>query len=531
MPVTLIRPPRLFSRTALTTNVPVPPLALAYLAGALRKAGFETVGIDACGEALDQCLPLDDLPFVINGLTAEQIAARVPAESLFVGVSCMFSCEWLYQKRVVEAVRRRLGDVPIVVGGEHVTADPEAVLRNCPAVSACVLGEGEDTIVEVAHALRRGTPLAEVPGLVVRAADGTAVRTGSRRRIRAVDEVPWPAWEGLPLETYLERGFGMDEYNLRAMPMLASRGCPYQCTFCSSPQMWGTTWLARDPAEVLREIEYYIDRYGIEHVEFHDLTTIIDRRWILRFTGLLIARRLGITWTMPSGTRSEALDAEVLQQLRASGCRAISYAPESGSPATLQRIKKKVQPERMLESIRAAVAARLFVKVHIIVGLPGQSPREIRESLRFILRLLWAGAHDVLVYPFSAYPGSELYAQLVASGRIDPAAPDYDRTLLGADYGDFRQGRSWSEHLSVAAVRRLAAATMLAFYAGQYALRPWRGVATLARTLAARPNTWFQRALTALFRRALGRRFVPAPSRLGLSRRSGALRVPQRADA
>jgi anaerobic magnesium-protoporphyrin IX monomethyl ester cyclase len=524
--VSLIRPPRLFSRTALTTNVPVPPLGLAYLAGALRAGGFETLAIDACGEALDQCRPLDDLPFVMNGLDADEIAARVPAESLFVGVSCMFSCEWLVQKRVIEAVRRRLPGVPIVVGGEHATADPIGVLRSCPAVTACALGEGDDTVVAIAEALVGERPLAGVAGLVLRDGDGAIVQTARRERIRAVDALSWPAWDALPLATYLDRGFGMDEYNVRSMPMLASRGCPYRCTFCSSPQMWGTTWLARDPGDVVREIRHYVERYRIEHVEFHDLTTIIDRRWILRFTEALQAADLGVTWTMPSGTRSEALDAEVLDRLKRSGCRGISYAPESGSPATLARIKKRVRPERMLQSIRAATAAGMYVKVHFIIGLPGQSLGEIWESSRFILRLLRTGVHDVLVYPFNAYPGSELYGQLVAAGRIDPTAPDYERQLLGADYADLGRLRSWSEDLSASSVRRIAALTMLCFYGGQYVLRPWRGVAMLVRTLAARPNTWFQRALTTGFRRVVRRRFVPAPS-TSVSRRHATLPAPR----
>jgi radical SAM superfamily enzyme YgiQ (UPF0313 family) len=349
------------------------------------------------------------------------------------------------------------------------------------------------------------------------------VHTARRERIRALDALTWPAWDGLPLETYLDRGFGMDEYNVRSMPMLASRGCPYRCTFCSSPQMWGTTWLARDPDDVVREIRRYIERYQIEHVEFHDLTTIVDRRWILHFTGALLAANLGITWTMPSGTRSEALDAEVLDRMRRSGCRGITYAPESGSPTTLRRIKKKVQPERMLASIRASVAAGLYTKVHLIVGLPGQTRGEIWESIRFMMRLLRAGVDDVSVFPFNAYPGSELYAQLIAAGRIDPTAPDYERRLLGADYGDLGQLQSWSEYLSASGVRRVAAVTMLAFYAGQYLLRPWRAATLLARTVSARPNTWFQRFINAGLRRLFTRRFVPAPSAVVIRRTRASL--------
>jgi len=161
--VTLIRPPRLLSPSALNTVPPVAPLTLAYLTAALRAAGIRTVAIDGCSD-VDRCTPLDDLPCVVNGLTAEEIAERVDPRSLFVGVSCMFSCEWIYQKRVIRAVRRRYPHLRIVAGGEHVTADPEYVLRDCPELSACALGEGEETIVELDHAFAHGTPLADVAG-------------------------------------------------------------------------------------------------------------------------------------------------------------------------------------------------------------------------------------------------------------------------------------------------------------------------------------------------------------------------------
>src|SRR5438445_11542423 len=139
---TLIPPPRVVARAAPHPLPPVAPLTLAYLAGALRANGVRTVSIDGCAAA-DRCTPLDDLPFVVNGLTADQIAERVDGTSLFVGVSCMFSREWIYQKRVIRAVRRQFPHLPIIAGGEHVTADPEFVLRDCPEVCACALSERE----------------------------------------------------------------------------------------------------------------------------------------------------------------------------------------------------------------------------------------------------------------------------------------------------------------------------------------------------------------------------------------------------
>jgi radical SAM superfamily enzyme YgiQ (UPF0313 family) len=506
--VTLIRPPRVLSRTALNTNNPVGPLPLACLSASLRAHGVRTVLIDGCA-AFDQCTPLDDPQFVMNGLDPEAIAERVDPSSAFVGITCMFSREWACYKLVVRAVHRRFPNLPIVLGGEHPTADPELVFRDCPEVSACALGEGDETIVELADAFASGTPLADVAGLALPSADGTLVYTRPRARITAIDAIPWPDWDDLPIETYLDRGFGMDEYLTRSMPMLASRGCPYRCTFCTNPNMYGTKWLARDPADVVAEIAHYREKYRIEHVEFFDLTTIVDRRWILRFTRLLMDADLGITWTMPSGTRSEALDAEVLAQLKASGCRGVTYAPESGSPATLRRIKKKVDPNRMLESIRAAAAAGLYIKAHVIVGLPGQTAREIWETFAFVMRLAVSGVDDLLAYPFNAYPGSELYRELVASGRIDPTAPDHDRFLLTDDYGDI-DARSWSEYFSARTVLSIAVAIMLAFFTVQFALRPWRAVRVAARLLRARPKTWLERALFGRLQRALFGRWVPA---------------------
>ena len=129
-------------------------------------------------------------------------------------------------------------------------------------------------------------------------------------------------------------------------PLMATRGCPYRCTFCSSPSMWGTNWYARDPRDVIAEIKCYLTQYRIEHLEFYDLTAVVDRRWIMEFTALLRAERLPITWRLPSGTRSEALDEEVLGAMVASGCEAIVYAPESGSPRTLARVKKRVKDRK-----------------------------------------------------------------------------------------------------------------------------------------------------------------------------------------
>ena len=126
------------------------------------------------------------------------------------------------------------------------------------------------------------------------------------------------------------------------MPILGTRGCPFQCTFCSNPGMWTQRWIARDPVALADEMELYVRKYRVTNFDFQDLTAIVKRQWIVDFCRELIARDLKITWQMPSGTRAEVFDAEVADLLYRSGCRALAFAPESGSPEILKIVRKQV---------------------------------------------------------------------------------------------------------------------------------------------------------------------------------------------
>ena len=154
------------------------------------------------------------------------------------------------------------------------------------------------------------------------------------------------------------------------MPMMASRGCPYQCTFCSNPSMWTTRWIPRDPDLLLDEMQFYQKKYGAENFDFYDLTAIVKKSWIVDFCRKIEERGLSFTWQLPSGTRTEAIDGEVASLLYRSGCRNMSYSPESGSPAVLRRIKKKIHPDSVIGSISEATKNGMNIKCNIIFGFP-----------------------------------------------------------------------------------------------------------------------------------------------------------------
>ena len=154
--------------------------------------------------------------------------------------SCWCRCDvlpgWPFTRDL--KIRRNFPQATIVAGGEHITALSEYSMQDCAAIDYCVLGEGEDTTVELVDALCGKGQLANVEGISYRQA-GKITYNKRRSRIRAIQDVPRPAWDLVPIESYLSAG-AMTGVNFgRSMPILASRGCPYQCTFCSSPAMWG----------------------------------------------------------------------------------------------------------------------------------------------------------------------------------------------------------------------------------------------------------------------------------------------------
>ncbi|MBL8688767.1 MAG: cobalamin-dependent protein [Rhodospirillaceae bacterium] len=501
MKICFVRPPSIINRVAYIGSL-TPPIGVAYLAASARAAGLDVVVIDAIGEAPLQSTPIDE-HLVLRGLAFEEIVRRIPRDADIIAISGMFSSEWTRIRPLVHMIAEHRPDAFFIGGGEHFSAAAELCLEQCPGLDAIALGEGEETLVDLARALQHSTDLSNVSGLVIRKPDAFH-RTAPRPRLRKLDEIPEPAWDLVPLENYLSNhlGYGVDRG--RSMPMLASRGCPYQCTFCSNPQMWGTRWIARNPVKVADEIERYVRTYSVSNVDFYDLTAIVKRQWIIDFCRELIRRELNITWQLPSGTRSEAIDREVAQLMYASGCRNMNYAPESGSEKTLTDIKKKVKLPRLTESLRDAVSEKVNVKINIILGLPDDRHVDVWMTLRFLVAMSWHGANDVSVGAFAPYPGSELYDRLVASGRITHS----DEYFSKLAYVDISETVSYCPQISSRWLRFYVWLGFATFYGSNYLFRPWRLVRTLRNILTNKHESRGEMALSQL----LGR-LRPAPTR------------------
>jgi len=227
MKVCFVRPPTLTTTESLGEDTAA-PIGVAYLAACLRKVGHDVTIIDALGEALDLFSSVQGMKNGLrHGLGDEDMIKMIPDDTEIIGVSTMFSQAWPYDRDLIVKIRERFTNVPIVVGGEHVTALPEYSLEDCPAIDFVLLGEAEQSLVDLVDTLEQGSDISDVQGLWFRH-EGALKKTDSRKRIREIDEIPLPAWDLIPIEAYVDANstFGVNLGD-RPMPMLASRGCPF----------------------------------------------------------------------------------------------------------------------------------------------------------------------------------------------------------------------------------------------------------------------------------------------------------------
>jgi len=473
--ITLCRPFAVLTKNSYSSPITL-PLGLAYLGGVLEKAGYKTKIIDATGEQQPVTITRSsDNLYNLQGLTSKEIIEEVDPDTFIFGISLMFSSEWFAHRTLIEDIKKKYPKIIIVAGGEHSSAIPEYVLRDCPSIDYVIGGEGEFSMLEFSYNMFNGKSVDGIPGIYFINKENKFVDNGSSKRIEHIDKLPRPAWHLLKPQNYFTNFFtiGLSKGKLRNMPILATRGCPYQCTFCSSPSMWTTRYIMRDPKEIVDEIEWLIKEYQANDFEFFDLTAIIKKNWILKFCNELKTRGINnITWQLPVGTRSEALDEETLKAIYDSGCAFICYAPESGSEKSLNIIKKRIKLDRLIKSIKTAVKVGHTVKLNFILGFPHETLKDCLKSVFFgIYCALRFGVSDVMYSMFSPYPGSELFEKLKKENKLK-VDDNYFKKLMV--YQDMTQPHTYCNHVSGRMISFLRFIGFSFSYVAIYVTRPTR---------------------------------------------------------
>lgn len=381
-------------------------LGVASLAAYLRSHGLRVAILD-CG---------------LEHLSVEEAATTIQCmRPRWAGVAVQFlSAHLLGAIALARAIRDTGFTAPLLAGGHTATLLAEPLLTQAPEIDAVVLGEGEETMLDVASRLAAGDRWQDADGLAYRDGDGTMRANRPRALIAELDRLPFAARDYIT-STY--------SYRLGTASITSSRGCPFDCSFCSVGTFFGRNaggrrWRGRSPEHIVDEIEEIAGRYGIHHFSFPDDNFLgFGRRdqedRIARFGEELRRRRLEIRFAIT--LRADSVWEEPLRDLKALGLNTVFIGIESGSQAALDRFNKKITVERNREALAVLRTLGLRCTASYITFDPDTRFSEIDETIRFVRETVWPGMgmNPTAFYnSLMPYPGTPARRELERRGML-----------------------------------------------------------------------------------------------------------------
>jgi len=348
-----------------------PPLGIAFLASALEQKGYEVEIIDANAENLDMTR------------LAQRLKSSRPD---FAGISCNYSPPHNPPRQIARMIKRELG-IPVSAGGNHATALAEYLLKQEENIDFITRGEGETVVPDLLSALENHTPLEDVKGLTFRR-EGRIVHNPNQPLVADLNSLPLPAYHLLPMEKYAR-------YNI-----IASRGCPFICSYCASNVIFQRKVRYRSPEKVIEEIELLLKNYGNKRFWFSDDTFISNPKYTGRLTRLMLDKKLPIQWSCL--TRVDIVTPELLEQMKQAGCDYLSYGIESGSPEILEKMGKKITLPQIIETLRLTRETGIRQYGFFILGYPGETKQTIMDSFKLLSQVRLDGAAFNVLIPLPA---------------------------------------------------------------------------------------------------------------------------------
>lgn len=374
----------------------LPQLGLCALAGYLIKNGYKDIRII---DATAMRIGINDI--------VKDIVSEIPD---LVGIYCNTTNYYSVSKLSSE-IKKIRNEQKIVIGGPHPTFLPLDTLKET-AADYCVVGEGEETLLELAqHIDNNSDELDKINGLAYKAADNRVVINKPRSRIDDLDSLPFPAVNLLPpLSKYK---FYLLQYKRTPyMTLVTSRGCPYNCVFCETP--FGKVVRYHSPQYVVDYIEYLMKQFGVKELCFVDDTFTLDEKRIAEICDLIQKKNLDISWY--AATRANMKDKSIFQKMRKAGCWICAIGVESGDPGILRLIGKGISLDEVKSTCDTVLRTGLILKTFFILGNPGETLDTIERTISFAKSLK---SHYPVFSLMTPFPGAKLWETAEKYGTFD----------------------------------------------------------------------------------------------------------------
>lgn len=431
------------------------PLGLAYLKAFIEKEGYDVSMIDMDPMGMDY----DDFRAAVGSFMPD-----------IVGISFM-TLQANNAKKIAAIVKKYSEKIVTIAGGVHVSALPVETLK-CGNFDFAVCGEGEETFKELLTFLaRRMKNLNEVKGLAFKKENNIVINR-PRKLIDNINLLPFPDWSGLPIGQYTDLVLEAENSD-PVFPILATRGCPFDCIFCASKIIFGRQCRARSAENVLDEIKYLIRKYGAKNFGFVDDTLTLEKKRMEELCDLIIKSGFKISWKC--NARVNGFDEQMASKLKRAGCKNVGFGVESGDPDVWQAVNKNILQKDVVSAHKAAKKAGLLVSSFFMVGNVGESPESIKKTIDFIKKIDTDYPTCAIATP---YPGTKMYEMGKRKGWIkNENWDDYITTPhLKMGYKPF-----WSNGIMEAEEilnayyyinSRIVAKKLIAHYGRLYFLRP-----------------------------------------------------------
>lgn len=373
--------PEIKSMFGTEKGIPVHPhVGIAYLVSVLKKNHHQFEIID-CG---------------IEKKWSEVLKKSLKTFSPDIIGITGFSYAYNYLYQTIKTVKS-LTKTPIILGGPHVSATKEKILKETKTNFA-MYGEGEVAFISFLDEIKKNKPdFSKVPNLIWKK-DHTTVINPPSSLIFKLDELPFPDYEGFKLKEY-------SCYREKIIPIITSRGCPFGCNYCSVRLSMGQAFRPRSPKNVLKEIKYWYKK-GFNSFDINDDCFTLDINRAQDICDLIIKSKLKIKFQLYNGIRVNNITLSLLKKLKKAGCYFIAYGCESGSQKTLDKIKKGITLAQVKSAVNLTNQAKIKHAVNFIIGHQQETYQDALETLVFAKSL---NCNYVNFYNLVPYPGTEVY--------------------------------------------------------------------------------------------------------------------------
>lgn len=368
------------------------PIGLLQIASVLVEKGYNVKFIDGIMPEGEENKEGENF----FGITFEDMKSRIEKIDFdIVGISAQFTFQWPNALKTAELCKKINPSCTVITGGAHVSVMFEEILKKHSCIDVLVRGEGEYVLPQLIERIQNDSPLDGITGIAYKIND--RIFTSNNIYIEDLDSLPFPAYHLIDMERYFDltkKYSTRTSYEFpgweRGVTVITSRGCPFNCVFCSIHLHMGRRWRAHSAIYVLRHIQFLVEQYGIKYLHFEDDNVSFDPKRFAQILDGIIERGFDTRWDTPNGVRADTFNEELLMKCKKSGCTHLIFGVESGVQRVLNKvIKKGVTLSRIEQTMNLARKVGVDTRAFFMIGLPGETKEDIKATADYVLKVMW----------------------------------------------------------------------------------------------------------------------------------------------